>query len=107
MFFYPPHRIPRLEPLINKTKKKVFEDVEEMLLLMKSFIWIDQYNSLFTTPLDRCVKLQLNQNTANTLCDYITSSLKIPTLKIKREDTDFRSVFPTRRFFGMIKPKWL
>ena len=42
IFFHHLHRIPRLEPLISKTKKKVlFKDLEEILMLIKSFFWID------------------------------------------------------------------
>lgn len=53
MFFHHLHRLPRLESLINKTKNKVFKDLEEMLMLIKSLlsglISVIHYSLLFWT----------------------------------------------------------
>lgn len=103
MFFHHLHRIPRLEPLINKTKKKVFKDLEEMLMLIKSLlsglISVIHYSLLFWTDV-----LNYSWYTADILFDHITSSLKISTLEINTEHADFQSVFLARHFLVWSSP---
>ena len=53
IFFHHLHRIPRLEPLLNKTKEKVLKNLEAILMLIKSLlsglINVIYYSLLFWT----------------------------------------------------------